>query len=297
MMTNIQLHLLVESGTISNLSTLPPDYERRNALKWMGAGMALTLLTGDRNWSSERMVRTRSRLEHEIQETIEQEIQEASVPQEPSIPNYVLNAPVIVIDAGHGGDDPGTSGIYQERTYFEKDMTLDYAVILAKLLQEDGFNVVLTRNEDVTLSLKERSAHGKKEKTVSLSIHGDSTNFLAISCHFELNTLISISLSLYTKAILSELLPVAGNDIMSGHKEAVYTPFQLNPNDDGTGLHMTREPRAGIILELGNMKNPANISTLIDQKEGIIDALRKGMHEYAKMIYQLSFTPCSHVSK
>ena len=295
MMTNIQLHLLVESGTISNLSTLPPDYERRNALKWMGAGMALTLLTGDRNWSSERMVRTRSRLEHEIQETIEQEIQEASVPQEPSIPNYVLNAPVIVIDAGHGGDDPGTSGIYQERTYFEKDMTLDYAVILAKLLQEDGFNVVLTRNEDVTLSLKERSAHGKKEKTVSLSIHGDSAGERnGAFCIVQTNQEETIPLA---KAILSELLPVAGNDIMSGHKEAVYTPFQLNPNDDGTGLHMTREPRAGIILELGNMKNPANISTLIDQKEGIIDALRKGMHEYAKMIYQLSFTPCSHVSK
>ena len=80
---------------------------------------------------------------------------------------------VIVIDAGHGGVDPGTigpSGIY------EKDLVLDYAKELRRrLLASKRYQVVMTRDDDVFLSLAERvriAQHSAGD--LFISIHADS---------------------------------------------------------------------------------------------------------------------------
>jgi len=61
----------------------------------------------------------------------------------------------IVVDAGHGGQDPGAIGPGRVR---EKDVTLAIATRLARQLRGDGFEVVLTRDRDRTLALEERTA-------------------------------------------------------------------------------------------------------------------------------------------
>ncbi|MFA5515384.1 MAG: N-acetylmuramoyl-L-alanine amidase [Desulfuromonadales bacterium] len=62
----------------------------------------------------------------------------------------------IVVDAGHGGKDPGAIG--PSGTY-EKDVTLAMAKVLAeKLKKEIGCDVILTRSGDVFLPLEERTA-------------------------------------------------------------------------------------------------------------------------------------------
>ncbi len=62
----------------------------------------------------------------------------------------------IVIDAGHGGHDPGAVGARGTR---EKDVVLQIALKLARKLREDlGLDVVLTRSTDVFLELQERTA-------------------------------------------------------------------------------------------------------------------------------------------
>lgn len=53
--------------------------------------------------------------------------------------------PVIVLDAGHGGEDPGKIGI---NGALEKDVNLQITMRLARLLQQNGYHVILTRNED-----------------------------------------------------------------------------------------------------------------------------------------------------
>ena len=69
---------------------------------------------------------------------------------------YGLHVKTIVIDPGHGGKDPGTSG--QEGTV-EKDIVLDVARRLrARLGRHDGYRILLTREADETLSLRERAA-------------------------------------------------------------------------------------------------------------------------------------------
>jgi N-acetylmuramoyl-L-alanine amidase len=61
----------------------------------------------------------------------------------------------VVIDAGHGGSDRG--GIPSQRIA-EKDMTLDVAQRLKRVLASNGYRVVMTRDSDVFVSLAGRVA-------------------------------------------------------------------------------------------------------------------------------------------
>lgn len=79
----------------------------------------------------------------------------------------------IVIDAGHGGVDPGAIGV--DRSY-EKNITLAVAKELKKQILKTGkYNVVLTRETDVFIPLKQRVAIARKAKAdLFVSLHADS---------------------------------------------------------------------------------------------------------------------------
>ncbi len=64
----------------------------------------------------------------------------------------------VVVDAGHGGKDPGATGRGGLR---EKDVTLAVARELRHRLEARGFRVILTRDGDQTLSLEERTARAE----------------------------------------------------------------------------------------------------------------------------------------
>ena len=80
---------------------------------------------------------------------------------------------VIVIDAGHGGLDSGTSGV---NGLLEKDLVLDEAVRLGHELTRRGIYVVhLTRDSDVYIPLKERVNIGRSwHADLFISLHADS---------------------------------------------------------------------------------------------------------------------------
>jgi N-acetylmuramoyl-L-alanine amidase len=61
----------------------------------------------------------------------------------------------IVLDPGHGGEDPGAIGVGGLK---EKRVTLQLAFDLRRRLEDRGFRVVLTRDRDKTLSLEARTA-------------------------------------------------------------------------------------------------------------------------------------------
>jgi N-acetylmuramoyl-L-alanine amidase len=79
----------------------------------------------------------------------------------------------VVIDPGHGGDELGTQGA---RGTLEKDVTLAIARRLRTLIETRlGLKVFLTREDDRTLSLDERSAFANNHQAdVFLSIHANS---------------------------------------------------------------------------------------------------------------------------
>jgi N-acetylmuramoyl-L-alanine amidase len=78
----------------------------------------------------------------------------------------------VVIDAGHGGHDRG--GIPGQRIP-EKDMTLDVAQRLKKVLASNGYRVVMTRDSDVFIPLGTRVAIANSySNAIFVSIHFNS---------------------------------------------------------------------------------------------------------------------------
>lgn len=77
---------------------------------------------------------------------------------------------LIVIDPGHGGKDPGATGVRGTR---EKDVNLAAALELSRVLKERGdFDVHLTREEDVFLPLSERSEiANSRDADLFVSLH------------------------------------------------------------------------------------------------------------------------------
>ncbi|HPN87988.1 MAG TPA: N-acetylmuramoyl-L-alanine amidase [Candidatus Omnitrophota bacterium] len=87
----------------------------------------------------------------------------------------ILKVKKIIIDAGHGGHDPGAIG--GDKTY-EKDIVLAIARGLKNFLEKEGFEVQLTRGDDRFLSLKERS---------EISANIDADLFISIHANASLN--------------------------------------------------------------------------------------------------------------
>jgi N-acetylmuramoyl-L-alanine amidase len=81
--------------------------------------------------------------------------------------------PLIMLDPGHGGLDPGCIGI---TGVYEKDITLPMAMALARDLEAGGrFRVKLTRNDDEFVALPERVERARTAGAdLMLSIHADS---------------------------------------------------------------------------------------------------------------------------
>jgi len=85
----------------------------------------------------------------------------------------------IVIDAGHGGKDPGTIGKLGLR---EKDVNLDIAKRLSKLLRADGIGVVMTRSVDSFIPLERRVAIANDSGTdLFISIHSNANRVRSLN--------------------------------------------------------------------------------------------------------------------
>jgi N-acetylmuramoyl-L-alanine amidase len=80
---------------------------------------------------------------------------------------------VVVLDAGHGGVDPGAIGV---SGVFEKDVTLSMAREIKRQLEATGrYRVVLTRDDDVFIRLRDRLAQSRAAGAeLFVSIHADS---------------------------------------------------------------------------------------------------------------------------
>ena len=90
--------------------------------------------------------------------------------RKPELPRHQTR--VVVIDPGHGGIDPGaigTSGVY------EKNVVLAMAKELRRELLAQGFQVVMTRDDDSTVRLRDRIRIARESRgDLFISLHADS---------------------------------------------------------------------------------------------------------------------------
>ncbi|MEE2692848.1 MAG: N-acetylmuramoyl-L-alanine amidase [Pseudomonadota bacterium] len=96
-----------------------------------------------------------------------------TLPPIPEAPAPRASLPVIVVDAGHGGADPGATGPDGTR---EKNVTLAAALQLAEILKKGGrYRVVLTRTGDTRLHVEERLKMAREiSPDLFISIHADA---------------------------------------------------------------------------------------------------------------------------
>lgn len=121
------------------------------------------------------MLHVRASLEQQIRSKTKKTIVTPIVPEKVKPiekPKPMVSGVKIVIDAGHGGKDPGATSTYG---FYEKTVNLDVALQLADLLSARGFNVIMTRKNDVFVELEDRAAIANQSNAkLFVSIHADS---------------------------------------------------------------------------------------------------------------------------
>ncbi|MEG3970748.1 N-acetylmuramoyl-L-alanine amidase [Microcoleus sp. T2B6] len=81
---------------------------------------------------------------------------------------------VVAIDAGHGGRDPGAVGIQGIQ---EKEIVLDISLQVARLLEQQGVQAVMTRTDDREIDLDPRVSLAERvNASVFVSIHANAIN-------------------------------------------------------------------------------------------------------------------------
>ncbi|WP_108670620.1 SH3 domain-containing protein [Peribacillus acanthi] len=148
-----------------------------------------------------------------------------------------LKGKTIVLDAGHGGTDPGAVGLHN----YESILTLLTVSKTAALLKEAGANVVLTRSIDKYISLKAR---------VDVSHKANADAF--VSFHYNVGTKTSSGIiSFYYSAAKEKRLA----DTI--HKSLVAHTGMKDQGVRYGNFHVIREnKKPAVLLELGFVSNP-----------------------------------------
>jgi len=122
---------------------------------------------------------------------------------------------VIVIDPGHGGINAGTLSVGDHRP--EKEFTLDWARRLQRLLEQEGWQVFLTRTNDMDVALSNRVS-------VAESRHAD----LFVSLHFNSLAPDQKPVGLATFCLTPAGLP---STVTRGYPDVLYQSFPNNNYD------------------------------------------------------------------
>lgn len=199
---------------------------------------------------------------------------EVSVPIPPSSRTLALppvygedaSRPLVVIDAGHGGVDPGAVSPIDGRR--EKDVTLKIAkAIRSELLRSGRVRVALTRDDDRFLVLQERYGIARKlHASLFISIHCDSVGSGNAS-----------GASVYT---LSEV---------ASDKESARLAARENKADiiSGVNLASTSADISSILIDLTQretMNSSANFARLLGREAQPLMPVKPSFHRMASLV-------------
>jgi N-acetylmuramoyl-L-alanine amidase len=174
------------------------------------------------------------------------------------------NAPTVVIDAGHGGEDCGaigTSGVY------EKDLNLAVSLKLAEYLNAAGYTTVLTRTDDRLLYKEDENIKGMRKIC-------DLKNRVAIANSTPNAIFISIHMNSYGSSGCRGLQAYYGT---FGDSDRLAMAIQSNVAENlqptnkrtikrGDGLYLLENATVpSVIVECGFLSNPNDLNNLKNQ--------------------------------
>ncbi len=98
--------------------------------------------------------------------------EQTEIKPEATTPKTTTRQKIIMLDPGHGGQDPGAISVSGK---YEKDLTLKMAKETKALLEKKGYKVVLTRDKDFYIPLRGRIERAHEANAdLFISIHADS---------------------------------------------------------------------------------------------------------------------------
>lgn len=184
---------------------------------------------------------------------------------------------VILIDAGHGGVDPGAVG----KNSLEKDVTLNVSKRLKLLIQQGGGNPVMVREEDVDLGTSEGLLKRKREdlaQRIQLATDSQADVYLSIHANSYPNEklfgpqvfyhLDSPEGKLLAQSIQAELNQLAGTKRVAKGNQDLFILKKAN--------------QAAVTIEVGFLSNLAEEQKLNDPdyQQQLAVAIYKGLTEY-----------------
>lgn len=191
---------------------------------------------------------------------------------------------VVVLDAGHGGEDPGAVSSFSGAK--EKDITLIIAEKTKALLEEAGYKVIMTRSEDVLNYDDENASMTKKRRQDLLKrkkVMDESGADIVVSIHLNAFTdeKYSGAQVFYTKESLSSKklamsIQQAFRDTVDPNNERE----ALKKNED---IIITKNCKVTtVVAECGFLSNQAEEAQLIDEtyQGKLALAIKKGIDGY-----------------
>lgn len=177
------------------------------------------------------------------------------IPVRASLP---LQGKVIVVDAGHGGKDPGTT--YKD--IYEKDINLSISLYLEEYLSEYGATVILTRDSDNDLSYGETNHRKKTDFDNRIKIINNEYTDMYLSIH--LNYL--INKKYYGAQVFynndNEKLAKSIQEYLNNNLE---TDREIKEIPSSTYMYKKLEKR-GVLIECGFLSNEVERSKLVTEE-------------------------------
>lgn len=178
--------------------------------------------------------------------------------------------PTVVVDAGHGGSDPGALGV-EGSGLREKDITLGVSLKLERELKKLGYNVIMTRRSDIFLELGQRTTMANNANAdIFVSVHANS---------FENSSARGIETYSYPGSTNgASLARNIHNEVIKDN-----TLYTANRGVKAANFHVLRETKMpAALIELGFIKNPQDSQILVHRQDDFAKAIARGIHNYFK---------------
>lgn len=182
----------------------------------------------------------------------------------------------IVVDAGHGGIDPGKIGI---NNALEKDINLAVALKLERNLRENGINVVMTRTDDNGLYNETDSNKKVRDMKNRLAIIEEAKPVLAVSIHqnsYPDSSVSGVQVFYYKDSVKSK----EAADIMQAQLIRTLKPKKERLAKDNGSYYLLKKTSVPIVIvECAFMSNPieAQLLTQNDYQEKVAWAIYMGI--------------------
>lgn len=193
------------------------------------------------------------------------------------------NSPVVVIDAGHGGKDPGKIGVNDA---LEKDINLQIALRLKRILEQNDVMVVLTREEDKDLASEQAVSRKNEDLRARANLISETSPVVMVSIHqnsYPEEDVDGAQVFYYSGSDSGKVL---GTMIQNSLKSEINDGNHRVAKANKEYYLLKKATCPAVIVECGFLSNPTEAALLVTQEyqEKLAFAVHLGIMEYINTV-------------